>query len=150
MLKETRTTRLIKSQDLNHHGTLFAGRIAEWITESCFLAAARYTRKPEDLVCVKIHELTFSKPAMPGDTIEIVAIPVRTGTTSILVGAEVFVNDGDRATIRGFATFVTVDHEGRPYAHGMKLSAEWIAAHRELCEAGESLAKPGKGPKGAP
>ena len=51
MLKETRTTRLVKSQDLNHHGTLFAGRMAEWFTESCFLAASRLLGRPEDLVC---------------------------------------------------------------------------------------------------
>jgi hypothetical protein len=29
--------RLVKSEDLNHHGTLFAGRTAEWFVESGFL-----------------------------------------------------------------------------------------------------------------
>jgi len=28
------TMRLVKSEDLNHHGTLFAGRTAEWFVES--------------------------------------------------------------------------------------------------------------------
>ena len=33
------TSRLVKSEDLNHHGTLFAGRTAEWFVESGFIAA---------------------------------------------------------------------------------------------------------------
>ena len=31
--------RLVKSEDLNHHGTLFAGRSAEWFVEAGFIAA---------------------------------------------------------------------------------------------------------------
>jgi len=33
---------LIKSEDLNHHGTLFAGRGAEWMVEAGFVAAANF------------------------------------------------------------------------------------------------------------
>ncbi|HTX71216.1 MAG TPA: hotdog domain-containing protein [Rectinemataceae bacterium] len=137
MLKETRTTRLVKSQDLNHHGTLFAGRIAEWFTESCFLSAARYFGNAEDLVCVKLHGLTFKKPTMPGDTLEIVAVPARTGVKSITIGAQVFINDDPEPSVHGFATFVTVDRGGKPYPHGLHLPDEWKQAHRELCEEAE-------------
>ena len=28
------TNRFVKGEDLNHHGTLFAGRAAEWFVES--------------------------------------------------------------------------------------------------------------------
>ena len=140
MLKETRTTRLVKSQDLNHHGTLFAGRMAEWFTESCFLAAARFVGRPEDLVCAMIHGLRFTKPARPGDAIELVARVARCGSKSLTIGAEVFVNDEAEPTIRGFETFVTVDAEGRPYAHGLSLPPEWTAANRGLCEEAGRLA----------
>ncbi|NTU75550.1 MAG: acyl-CoA thioesterase, partial [Anaerolineaceae bacterium] len=34
------TQHLVKSEDLNHHGTLYAGRTAEWFVESGFIAAA--------------------------------------------------------------------------------------------------------------
>ncbi len=139
MLKDTRTTRLVKSQDLNHHGTLFAGRMAEWFTESCFLAAARFHGRPEDLVCVKIHGLTFSKPARPGDAVEIVSAPVRAGTKSLTIGAEVFINDEAEPTVRGFATFVTVDGSGKSYAHGLAIPSEWIESHRLLCSEAEKL-----------
>ena len=139
MLKETRTARLVKSQDLNHHGTLFAGRMAEWLVESCFLSAARFLGTPMDLVCVKIHGLTFTKPAFPGDSIELVAVPAKAGTKSLTVGAEVFINDDAEPTVRGFVTFVTVDKAGRPYSHGLVLPREWIASHRLLCAEAEKL-----------
>ena len=32
---------LVKSEDLNHHRTLFAGRGAEWLVEAGFIAAAK-------------------------------------------------------------------------------------------------------------
>ena len=32
--------RLVKGEDLNHHGTLYAGRTAEWFVEAGFIAAA--------------------------------------------------------------------------------------------------------------
>ena len=50
---------LVKSEDLNHHGTLYAGRCAEWFVESGFIAAATLTR-PENIVCLKIHGMTLS------------------------------------------------------------------------------------------
>jgi acyl-CoA hydrolase len=139
MLKETRTTRLVKSQDLNHHGTLFAGRMAEWLVESCFLAASRFVGAPKDLVCLKIHGLTFTKPAYTGDSIELVAVPARAGTKSLTIGAEVFINDELEATVRGFVTFVTVDEAGKPYAHGLRLPDEWIKAHKAMCDEAEKL-----------
>ena len=47
--------RLVKSNDLNHHGTLFAGRTAEWFVESGFIAAAGVL-DPKNLVCLKFME----------------------------------------------------------------------------------------------
>ena len=139
MLKETKSTHLVKGSDLNHHGTLFAGKMAEWFTETCFLAAARYLERPDDVVCLKIHGLSFTQPARPGDTVEIVASPARTGTTSITVGTEVFINDRPEPTVRGFATFVSVDAEGRPYPHGLVLPEAWKSAHAGLCADAERL-----------
>jgi acyl-CoA hydrolase len=60
------TTHLIKSEDLNHHGTLYAGRSAEWFVESGFVAAASLTR-PENIVCLRIHGMTFTAPIHLGD-----------------------------------------------------------------------------------
>ena len=34
------TNRFVKSEDLNHHGTLFAGRSAEWFIEAGLMAVS--------------------------------------------------------------------------------------------------------------
>jgi acyl-CoA hydrolase len=134
MLIDTVSTHLVKGSDLNHHGTLFAGRMAEWFVETSFLAGVRFLGNPENLVCVKIHGLAFTQPARPGDVVEIVAAVAKAGTKSITVGAEVFVNGAAAPAVRGFATFVSVDASGAPYPHGLGLPPEWVAAHRVLCE----------------
>ncbi len=60
------TNHLVKQEDLTHHGTLYAGRTAEWFVEAGFIAAAKLT-KPEAIVCVKIHGMHFSKPVGRGE-----------------------------------------------------------------------------------
>jgi acyl-CoA hydrolase len=59
--------RHVKGQDLNHHGTLFAGRGAEWFVEAGLIAASILTA-PERIVCVNIHGMVFAKPARAMNT----------------------------------------------------------------------------------
>ena len=121
---------LIKPEDLQHHGTLFAGQMAKWLVEACFVAAARLVGKPEDVVCVQIHGMGFAKPAQNGDIIEIRAKVALTGTTSITVAGEAYLNEEPEPSVSGMATFVTVDSQGIPYKHGVSLSGEYIAQNR--------------------
>jgi len=58
--KECYTTHLVKNGDLNHHGTLFAGRTADWFVESGFISAATIVN-PKGVVCLKIHGMLFTK-----------------------------------------------------------------------------------------
>ena len=134
MLKETAISHLIRPEDLQHHGTLFAGRMAEWLVETCFIAACRLVGKPEDIVCVQIHAMNFEKPATNGDIIEIRARIAFLGTKSITIHAQAFINEAEIPSVSGMATFVTVDKHGKPYAHGLSLSEEYIAQNRAIYE----------------
>lgn len=107
---------LVKGEDLNHHGTLYAGRTAEWFVESGFIAAASMTR-PEHVVCLKIHTMTFSRPIRKGELPTFISRVVLTGETKIVSNIEVRVNG--HLAVRGFITFVHVDLEGKPMAHGL-------------------------------
>jgi acyl-CoA hydrolase len=134
MLKETVISHLIKPEDIQHHGTLFAGRMAEWLVETCFIAACRLVGKPEDIVCVQVHGIHFKKPATNGDIIEIKARIAFLGAKSITVHADAFTNEDKIPSVTGMATFVTVDKHGKAYAHGLSLSEEYIAQNREIYE----------------
>lgn len=134
MLKETFIFHLVKPEDLQHHGTLFAGRMAEWFVEACFIAACRLVGKPEDIVCVQIHGISFDKPATNGDIIKIKSRIAFLGVTSITVHGQAFVNEDEISAVSGMVTFVTVDKQGQPYEHGLRLSDEHIAQNREIYE----------------
>ncbi len=109
--------RLVKGEDLNHHGTLYAGRTAEWFVESGFIAAASQT-KPENIVCLKIHGMTFSHPIKKGELVSFKSRIVKVGKTKIVSLIEVWVND--KLAVRGFITFVHVDLNGNPIPHNLE------------------------------
>ncbi len=109
------TNRLVKNEDLNHHGTLYAGRSAEWFVEAGFIAAAGLTR-PEDIVCLKIHGMTFMRPVRPGEIVEFSSRIILTGRSTL--HAHVLMRQGGEFVMDGFITFVNVDKEGRSRPHG--------------------------------
>ncbi len=115
------SVRLVKGEDLNHHGTLYAGRTAEWFVESGFIAAASET-KPENIVCLKIHGMTFTRPIRKGELVSFKSRIVKVGKTKIMSLIEVFVHD--KLAVRGFISFVHVDLDGVPVPHGLELEPE--------------------------
>jgi len=116
-MKEYMTIHLIKSEDLNVHGTLFAARAASWFVESGFIAAACTYGNPEEIVCVNVHGMTFFRPVDNGEIINFVSRVVRLGTTSITVAIEVASEISGYNVLVGFASFVTVDSSGRKKPH---------------------------------
>lgn len=107
---------LVKGEDLNHHGTLYAGRTAEWFVESGFIAAASLTN-PENIVCLRIHGMTFTHPIRKGEIATFTSQVVLTGETKIVAFIEVMVNG--KSAVRGFITFIHVDMDGKPLPHGI-------------------------------
>lgn len=100
---------LVKSEDLNHHGTLFAGRSAEWLVESAFVAAAAQHGRPQDVLCVNIHGFTFKKPVEKGDITTFRSKIAKVGKTSITVYVKAMSEIHGTTHVDGFLTFVCVE-----------------------------------------
>lgn len=132
---ESTILHLVRPEDLNHHGTLFAGQMAKWLVEAGLITASRLVRKPEDILCVQLDGMTFKKPVNNGDVIEIESKIAYLGSKSITVYSEVFRRPDAAPVVSNMATFVTVNKQNTPYAHGFKLTEEYIAKNREVCEA---------------
>ena len=132
-------THLIKSEDLNHHGTLYAGRMAEWFVEGTFIAAARLYGNPENIVCAKMHGLKFNGPATKGDIIELVTRVVHAGNTSLTVYGKVTKNEGEKVLVDGFVTFVCVDGSGQKMSHQLVLDDAIDAEDETLRTIAKSL-----------
>lgn len=120
-MERIRVSRLVKPQELNHHGTLFAGRMSEWFVENCFICAARATGRPENIVCVNLHGLSFSKPAKNGDIIDIESMVVRAGRTSFTVYGRITLDGREDKVCEGYVTFTFVDENNKPIPHGLVL-----------------------------
>ncbi len=108
-MKYYRISHLIKSEDLNHHGTLFAGRSAEWLVEAAFVAAASEHGRPQDVLCVNIHGFTFKKPVPKGDIITFLSKVAKVGSTSITVYVKAMSEIHGTTHVDGFLTFVCVE-----------------------------------------
>jgi len=116
------TSRLIKSEELNHHGTLYAGRLAEWFVEASFSAAAIAVKNPDQIVCLKLHGLTFKKPAKKGDLLQLNSQVVAHGKTSITVYCEAISGITSEVFVDGFVTFVSVNDAGEKMSHDLNMS----------------------------
>ncbi|MBI2869815.1 MAG: acyl-CoA thioesterase [Chloroflexi bacterium] len=132
MPEETVVLHLIRPEDLNHHGTLFAGQMAKWLLEAGLIAASRLVGRPEDIVCVRINSMTFKKPVNNGELIEIKSRVAFLGARSITVCSQVITRGEASPIVSSMATFVTVDKQNNPYEHGFTLSEEYIEKNRDI------------------
>jgi acyl-CoA hydrolase len=117
------TMRLVKSEDLNHHGTLFAGRTAEWFVESGFIAVTSVL-KPQNVVCLKIHGMYFTKPARSGDVLKFSSKVVFAGKSSLTVYVHVEKNGAEIPLVDGFITFIHVDDNTKPSPHFLTVTPD--------------------------
>ena len=129
------TYHLVKGEDMNHHGTLFAGRTAEWFVESGFIAAASMTR-PENIVCLKIHGMTFTAPVQPGSLAKFDSKVIYTGKSRIVVNIKLSVKE--TVVVNGFITFVNVDKQSTPLPHGITIEPV-TEEDKQLYEEGSKL-----------
>ena len=64
------TTHLVKSEDLNHHRTLYAGRCVEWCVQMAYVAAENCFDQARPLVFMSIRSLSMRTPAQLGEIIQ--------------------------------------------------------------------------------
>ena len=118
------THRLVKSEDLNHHGTLYAGRSAEWFVESGFVSASALVN-PRNIICLKIHGMHFSSPVKPGECICYTSKIAFAGKSSLIAYIKVARVSNPKSTIvDGFITFVHVDENTKPNPHGIVITPD--------------------------
>jgi acyl-CoA hydrolase len=141
------TTHLVKGEDLNHHGTLYAGRGAEWMVEAGFIAASMLTNT-ENIVCLRINSLLFRKPIQQGQLVKCESRIVFAGRTSLIAYVKVSNARNEEFIVDGFFTFVHVNIDGRPMPHGIRVEPNnpeeaniQEQAHQLVIEAKQQMAE---------
>jgi len=114
------TRKWIKPEDLNPNGTLFGGRLLEWIDEEAALYAIIQLENPKT-VTKYMSEINFRSSAKKGDIIEIGLEAVKFGTSSLTLACEVR-NKMTREVIITIDTIIMVslDENGNSKPHGKK------------------------------
>ena len=120
------TRKWIKPEDLNPNGTLFGGRLLEWIDEEAALYAIIQLENPRT-VTKYISEINFVSSASKGDIVEIGIEVKKFGTSSLTLGCEVR-NKMTRQTIITIDSIIMVslDEDGKPSPHG-KTKVEFVS-----------------------
>ncbi|SNR16097.1 acyl-CoA thioesterase [Tenacibaculum jejuense] len=119
------TRKWVKPEDLNPNGTLFGGRLLQWIDEEVALYAIIQLEIPRT-VTKFMSEIDFVSSARQGDIIEIGIDVVKFGRTSITLGCKV----RNKLTRKDIITIdkiimVSLDDEGNPVPHG-KTKIEYV------------------------
>ncbi len=119
------TRKWIKPEDLNPNGTLFGGRLLEWIDEEAALYTIIQIENPRS-VTKYMSEIDFRASAKKGDIIEIGLMATKFGTASVTLKCEVR-NKMTRETIITIERIVMVglDEDGKPQPHG-KTEIEYV------------------------
>ncbi|GER59590.1 acyl-CoA thioesterase [Patiriisocius marinus] len=119
------TRKWIKPEDLNPNGTLFGGRLLEWIDEEAALYAIIQLENSRT-VTKYMSEINFRSSAKEGDIIEIGIKPTKFGNSSLTLACEVR-NKMTREVIITVDSIIMVSlgDDGKPVAHG-KTEIEYV------------------------
>lgn len=120
------TYHLVRGMDLNHHGTLFAGKAALLFVESGFIVSS-LTLDTKEIVCLRIHGMLFKHPVESGDTIGLTSQIIYAGKTSVGVYVKVFIQSSKEFVVDGFLTFVKADeqtHQAVPHGISVEIDNE--------------------------
>ena len=113
-----RTRKLIKPEDLNPRGTLFGGRVLQWIDEEAAIYAICQLNS-SSIVTKAMSEINFVATAKLGDVIEFGMDLVKIGKTSITIGCDVRNKKTKQSIIKiEEIVFVLLDEDGKPKQHG--------------------------------
>jgi len=115
------THHLVRSEDLNHHNTLYAGRAADWFIEVGYMAVEQYLPS-SNVVCAKIEETTFFKSIYSGETVRIESGVIYAAGSRLVSYIATYVGEEKRA--EGYITFAYVGEYGHSKAHGIAIEAE--------------------------
>jgi acyl-CoA hydrolase len=109
-------TEVVLPGDTNALGTIFGGKVMQWIDVAASVAGLRHSGG--SVVTASIDALTFLTPIHIGEIVVLKSSVNYVGKTSMEIGvrveAESPYNGARRYTTKAYLTFVAIDAEGKP------------------------------------
>lgn len=111
-------TNIVLPPDTNSYGTLFGGKLMEYIDEAAGISAMRHARR--HVVTASTDSVDFLHPIYEGNSVCLEAFVTYTGRSSMEVFVKVIAEDllsGERHVCAlSFLTMVAIDENNRPVA----------------------------------
>jgi acyl-CoA hydrolase len=115
-LSRTVLTEIIFPADTNYHGTLFGGRVMQFIDKVATIASMRHSRKA--VVTASSDSLDFLAPVKLGEAIQLEAFVAWSHRSSmevfVKVESENLFTGEKKTTATSYLTFVALDDNGQP------------------------------------
>jgi acyl-CoA thioesterase YciA len=109
---------MIAHKDLNSNGTLFGGRVLDWIDEEAYIYCSCQLNN-DRVVTRSMSGVDFNSSAIRGDIIEIGMETIQFGKTSITIRCDVRNKRTEQSiTSVDKIVFVNLGDDGKPAAHG--------------------------------
>ncbi|UXU58060.1 acyl-CoA thioesterase [Staphylococcus agnetis] len=109
-------SRQVFPQDTNHLGTLFGGTMMANIDEVAAICACKHANT--QVVTASTDSVDFIRPIKTGDIVNYVAMVTYSGTSSMEVCVQIFIedvyNNEEHLAALSFLTFVALDENGKP------------------------------------
>jgi acyl-CoA hydrolase len=109
-------TEIVLPGDTNALGTIFGGKVMQWIDIAASVAGMRHSGG--SVVTASIDALTFLTPIHLGEIVQLRAQVNYVGRTSMEIGVRVEAEDprtgARRYTTKAYLTFVAIDAAGQP------------------------------------
>ena len=114
------TRKMIAHKDLNSNGTLFGGRVLDWIDEEAYIYCSCQLEN-DRVVTRSMSHIDFLHSAVRGDIIEIGMETVKMGKTSIVIKCDVRNKRTEKTITRvNEIVFVNLGPDGKPAPHGKR------------------------------
>jgi len=115
-LSHVEMTEMVLPPDTNYHGTVFGGRVLQWIDIAGAIASQRHCHRK--VVTASIDDMHFVIPINLGDTVVLKASINYVGRTSMEVGVRVEreppTADRREHAATAYLTYVGLDEDGKP------------------------------------
>jgi len=135
--------RTVKSEDLNTHKTLYAGRLSDWMVESTFISVITMFREKDPkgkVVMMGVDKVRWFKSSALGDIIHIENSVAFLGNSRIILYSYVYKNnDRNNKIAEGFFTYVSVDDNERPRPHMIKNNEPKTEEEKRVFEIASNL-----------
>ncbi len=109
-------TEMVLPQDTNYHGTVFGGRVLQWVDIAGAIASQRHARRK--VVTASIDDMHFMIPICLGDTVILKAAVNYVHRTSMEVGVRIErespTGDERQHAATAYLTYVALDDDGQP------------------------------------